>query len=180
MIKPWTELIDPTVRWEGITEADFGPNCHLVVTAAEVVFDVPWFEKVGQSLDDDRVVRVSSWEEAHAIMEAGGGYYHGHPPAAIERCREALNGLNDRSPWERAVVYIQERMEYPVDQGWTIFQQALLGDYLHDFAWYLAAEIMEPERTRSTYFREMLAWLAAGRFPCGWEGEWPVGKRRVF
>ena len=29
-------------------------------------------------------------------------------------------------------------------------------------------------------FREQLAWFQVGRFPCGWDGDWPNGRMRVY
>jgi hypothetical protein len=43
----------------------------------------------------------------------------------------------------------------------------------------LLVEIITPE-ANCTYFREQLTWFQAGHFPCGWQGDWPTAKMRVY
>jgi hypothetical protein len=44
----------------------------------------------------------------------------------------------------------------------------------------LLAEIIGSPEAECTYFREQLPWFHAGRFPCGWDGDWPSGRMRVY
>ena len=56
----------------------------------------------------------------------------------------------------------------------------LLFEYLYEFISMLLVEIIASPEAECTYFREQLPWFHAGRFPCGWEGDWPNGRMRVF
>lgn len=56
-----------------------------------------------------------------------------------------------------------------------------VGDYVHEFIRLLFIEIYAGDaEPRCTYFRDQLGWFLAGFLPCGWEGEWPHGRMRVF
>ena len=44
----------------------------------------------------------------------------------------------------------------------------------------LLVEIIASPEAECTYFREQLPWFHAGHFPCGWDGDWPSGRMRVY
>jgi hypothetical protein len=57
-----------------------------------------------------------------------------------------------------------------------------MSDYVIEFVRLLFIEIYAGDiaAPQCTYFRDQLGWFLAGFFPCGWEGEWPHGRMRVF
>ncbi len=68
------------------------------------------------------------------------------------------------------------------DSGAPLYAMMTVGDYIHEYIRLLfieihAGDVAEP---RCTYFRDQLGWFLAGFLPCGWEGEWPHGRMRVF
>ncbi|KAB2896280.1 MAG: hypothetical protein F9K40_14780 [Kofleriaceae bacterium] len=68
------------------------------------------------------------------------------------------------------------------ESGPAIYAMTTIGDYLHEYIRLLfietyAGDVDEP---RCTYFRDQLGWFMAGLLPCGWEGDWPRGRLRVF
>jgi hypothetical protein len=44
----------------------------------------------------------------------------------------------------------------------------------------LLVEIVASPEAECTYFREQLSWFHAGHLPCGWDGDWPSGRMRVY
>ena len=84
--------------------------------------------------------------------------------------------------WQRAR---EEAKRYTVLRGWapqTLAreQRDLIFEYLYEFVSMLLAETIASPEAECTYFREQLVWFHAGHFPCGWDGEWPNGRMRVF
>jgi hypothetical protein len=55
---------------------------------------------------------------------------------------------------------------------------------VHSVRWDILGALMENAYLRSGhsafFFLEMLTVYEAGRFPCGWQGEWPKGRLLVY
>jgi len=177
----WQDLLPGDVEFEGVSEDDFGPRSHIVMSACKALLETPWFAHVGEPLPNATVVIVKSWEEALDWIDEHHVDGNGHPPNLGTRLKAMLDANpHEDAWWRKAADELCQRFGYKPPKGRSMYQEGCFGDYMIDFAWWLAAEIIFDDRAGSTYFRELLAWFHAGRFPCGWEGDWPIGKLRVF
>jgi hypothetical protein len=65
----------------------------------------------------------------------------------------------------------------------NIDDNVFLGDYFTSYVRFLFLEIYVGDVATPapcTYFRDQLGWFVDGFLPCGWAGEWPHGRMRVF
>lgn len=162
----------------------YGPHGGAVMKACEALGRARWLQKVGRPLKEPGLVPVHSWEEALAVFETAEESYEisGHLRKPAQRCHEAVDREPERGWWEAAVATASEYATYDLampdelDDSW----QDWLDNYLYQYVSYLMAEIIGADAVGSTYFRELLPWFYAGRFPCGWVGDWPAGKPRLF
>jgi hypothetical protein len=179
-MKTWEELLSD--RWQHITD-QYGPRSHQVWSAIEVICDTRWFKHVGEAAVRTDVAVVTSWSEAMEIVRDGQKYdEQGHlrEPVAIvwpttriprysawwEAAREAA--LRN----ENFAGFIPKTLDEDV-RDW-------MWEHLYTFVSLVLAEVIASDELASTYFREQLEWYVAGHFPCGWEGEWPKGRMRVW
>jgi len=179
-VKTWQELLQEPPA-EG--EADYGPNSAAVLSAFGVLSDIKWFSRVGQPLEGDAVA-VKSWAEAIAPWpEDSERYLHsGQLAAPAALCREAIADPELRE-WaelarDDAYEYFNASAFLPKDLSTR--QEDVIDLYLYDFVGWLMAEIVAVPAETSTHFRTLLAWFQDGRFPCGWQGEWPQGRWIVY
>ncbi len=180
-MKTWQELLGQT--WEDTGE-EYGPNGQKVLSAFDVFAEMELLTAVGSPLTDPSVAAVSSWREALTILDDPTGKYdlHGHLVAAAAKLLPVHTTAPERQWWERAVAdageycnifpYLPESLDEDT-------RERLYG-YLYDYTSLLLAEIIGGDAVGLTYFREQLPWYLAGRFPCGWEGNWPAGRPRVY
>lgn len=183
-MEDWRELL------EGVEDADhegeYGPNTAAVLSAFAVLGETEWLEAAGDGPEAGagQVVWVKSWDEVFAEFEEDKGLYDssGHLLEPAVRCQAVMQSEKYRAHFEKAVEdageYYSQSPYIPDDlEDW---QQSWLEEYLYQYVSYLLAELVGAEDAGTTYFRELLPWFHAGRLPCGWEGEWPAGRLRVF
>lgn len=180
---PWTELLSH--RFADVGD-EYGPNSHEIVCALEAFDEIKWLARAGEPLEDGRVVVARSWEDALRILHAelGNGRYNvmGLLQAPCTRIAKVYEQFPERDLlWKAAR---EEAKRYTllggVPKSRPREDRDLMYEHLYEYVSMLLAEIIASPEAGCTYFREQLEWFHAGRFPCGWEGDWPVGRMRVF
>lgn len=169
----------------------FVSKCSFVETdVASRIGSIDWFSQCGQPLSLDlsmKTEQVMSW------------------PAAIASCKEsawenveleAQNQLtlwlhfNDRASyqkWNEIAVAQKKVVVGPlIEKTITPFQvkHDLDIGFVHSVEWDILGALMEnaclSSGHRAFFFLELLMIYEVGHFPCGWIGEWPHGRLRVF
>lgn len=190
----WTKLLSR--RFSDVAD-EYGPNSHAIVCALEAMGDTRWLQRVGEpwldmsgeSSDENRVMVVRSWEEALTIFGTESRYddsrynVNGVLQAPCDRIDPVFTRVLEREGWWQKAR--EEATQYTTLTGWApkSLEQAyrnLLFEHLYEFVSMLLAEIIASPEAECTYFREQLSWFHAGHFPCGWDGDWPSGRMRVF
>jgi hypothetical protein len=182
-LKTWEQLLTKLTAVRHDPDK-FGPNSRAVGSAIIALQDATWYSAVGTpSPLDERVVRVSSWSEALSVLEDPPGYFRG----VLERPTDIVMNARKADPragewWEAARDLFRRAVEVqaPPTDGMDSVREAEVWDHMTWTFERLLEEIIVADRVTCTYFREELQWFAAGYFPCGWEGQWPVGKMRVY
>jgi hypothetical protein len=188
MATPWIDLLSRRVS--NIKEA-YGPNSRDVIGAFSALSETPWLERAGEPWservdgrqDDERVIVIHSWNEALTIFDDNLRYnINGLLQAPCGRADDALAGLPERRGWWQGAREDVKRYVAlsGIPDSLPQEQQDLLFEHLYEFVSMLLVEIISSPEVECTYFREQLPWFHAGRFPCGWEGDWPNGRVRVF
>ncbi len=180
-MKTWHELLlDKTYVLE--EAAPFGRNGHQICAAIDAVHSIDWFAHVGEPIDATIVVLASSWEAVsdvvHASWSAGYCGIFEKPASLYSADMDAVT----HSQYVAAYEASRDAFDYFPYLPTELSEQdrELANSYLRSWSELLFCEILLSDRIDCTYFREQLQWFHAGHFPCGWEGEWPVGKMRVF
>src|SRR5512145_1620469 len=151
---------------------------------------IDWFSRCGQPLALDlsmEIDRVLTWREA------------------TERCTdevwenvelEAQNQLtlwlsrHDRENFRRRNERVDRHKIAVIDplaeRAWGPYQRRRDLDpaIMHSVRWDVLGALMENSYLgsghRCFFFLELLRVYEAGHFPCGWRGDWPVGKLVVY
>ena len=185
--KPWQELLSQ--RFSNVHE-EYGPNSQMVASAFVTLEKTKWLEHAGEPLPQDHhllngpdIVRVASWQDALTIIGEDRRYnLNGVLLAPCEVIEEVYWKMPERKEWWQKAR--EEAKDYTHLRGWVPNtlereQRDSIYEYLYEFVSMLFTEIIVPE-AGCTYFRDQLSWFQAGWFPCGWDGDWPSGRMRVF
>ncbi len=180
-MKDWQTLLGD--EWEDV-DANYGPQTQVVVSALEVLGETAWFQRVGAPKLGN-IAAVLTWEAALAPLQTRNDPRYGpngHLLAPSLACIEIIEASAYRPLWQRAR---EDAFDYCsvspyLPQALPEVARDFLDEYVYEFVSFLLAEILGAVQLETTYFREMLAWFHAGYFPCGWEGAWPEGQRRVY
>jgi hypothetical protein len=179
-MKSWQQLL---AHYKRTSEDLFGPFTLEVGSAIVALQDATWFAHVGESLPLG-VATVTSWDEALAIFEDYPRYSSkGHMSAAELAVIEALDANPDRIPWVGdAYDMARDTVDVSafVPKSLPLEARIDIADHVHWYFRCVISEIIVQDATTCVFFREQLAWWHAGHVPCGWEGEWPEGKHRVY
>lgn len=146
--------------------------------------DASWFANVGV-MDVQNVIILSSWQEAIKHCES------------IEwenLCLEAANQyrerLQERSPirfnqWNDVVVSLKPLTEPLVRKKIetvirsydlpTVFEDTVQWDVLH-----LCMEAEYSDVYQPSFYASQGYWYVNGRFPCGWQGNFPDGSLIIY
>jgi hypothetical protein len=188
MPTPWTDLLSRRIT--NIKEA-YGPNSRAVIAAFAALSDAswlehvgePWLEDFGEQADLGRVTIARSWEQALTIFDESQRYnINGLLQRPCDRVDEALARLPEgRGWWQSARNDVKRYISLSgIPDDLPQDRQDLLFENMYEFVSMLLAEIIASPEAECTYFREQLPWFHAGHFPCGWDGEWPSGRMRVY
>ena len=183
-IEHWSELLAyekfPSYKDE------YGPYTQQIVNCFESIDCISWFRFSGADMinPEYEVENVSTWVAAVAPLMTTPETYdvNGHLKAPSEELdpwrRKRTTGKFYRSAAKDVqkhvdfMKYLPRFLERP--------DKDFLRLHIEAFIDGLLLEIIVQDEVESTYFRELLSWYDAGHFPCGWEGEYPEGKQRVF
>ena len=162
---------------------EYGPHSQAVVSAFVVLDKIGCFERVGEPIINNDIVIVHSWEEALTIFTEDRYNVNGVLQAPCDRVDPIFEQIPERETWWQKAR--EDVSDYEALDSWlpdTLSQehQDLMFENLYEFVSMLLAEIIASPEANCTYFREQLSWFHAGHFPCGWEGDWPNGRMRVF
>jgi hypothetical protein len=168
----------------GLDGTEFGPNTPQVAAAVSALRAAAWFESVGQPIPKDcAALQVESWDDVYPIFDEDSERYTvgGHLLAVVERYEDFLDTHGQEEAWwQRAVDFALGTIPIPLPKNQPQDRRELLFDYCQLYIPKLLGEIIVGEAIRCTYFREQLQWFYAGHLPCGWEGDWPEGRMRVY
>ncbi len=178
-MKTWRELVAG-----GTDGAAYGPNGDIVRGAFDALADTRWLSRLGEPTPEDAaILRVRSWDEALAPFFAPSRLYdvHGHLLTPALRCLAAVGDEPARGRWLKAVEDVSAFAFYANAIPRSLGRMAdWVDNYLFKYLTYLLAELVVDDDSVTAYFRDLLPWFHAGHFPCGWEGDWPEGKLRVY
>lgn len=176
---PWIDLLSR--RFSDVTD-EYGPHSHAVVCAFAILDKIEWFEHVGEPIDGGIAV-IKTWEEALTIFGEDRRYNaNGVLEAPCGRVDPIFEQMPEREVWWQKAR--EDVKPYTALYGWpdtlSRAHKDLMNENLYEFISMLLAEIIAEPEAECTYFRDQLSWFHAGHFPCGWEGDWPNGRMRVF
>ncbi|HMP04555.1 MAG TPA: hypothetical protein PKC45_18865 [Gemmatales bacterium] len=160
---------------------------QLQPTTLQMIDDldkVEWFARVGKPLDDAHIIQIFTWNEA------------------VKYCRqryssnvqiESRNLLTERLASQHAARYLHWNRIAPAVHHYVapllelktrdvIKAHKLPKAFVDTVGWDMHAICMELEYSDlipPKYFAERARWYLAGHFPCGWEGDFPVGGKLV-
>lgn len=189
ILMPWTDMLSR--RFSNVRE-EYGPNSQMVASALVVLDKTHWLKRVGESwlehldefMDGNSVTIVRSWEEALTIFDEDSRYNaNGVLEAPCSRVDSVFTRFPDRDAWWQKAREDAKRctaLYSWIPRSLNQEHQDLLFENLWEFVSMVLAEIIASPEAECTYFREQLTWFHAGHFPCGWDGDWPNGRMRVF
>jgi hypothetical protein len=162
---------------------DYGPQSQAVLNLFGVLSDMPWLEKVGEPLEPGvDVATVTSWDQALARPDDDTYEASGHLRAPAELAFAALSDPQVKQWWdaarEDAYDHYDVTSSLPVD--FDARKEDVVDLYIQEFVGYVLAEILGVPAETSTHFRQLLSLFNEGHYPCGWDGQWPQGRPRVF
>lgn len=177
----WTELLSR--RFRNVSD-EYGPHSQAVASAFAVLDKMEWLQHVGAPVNSRTVAVVRSWDEALTIFGTDRRYNaNGVLEAPCERVEAVFERFPERESWWQKAR--EDVKPYTALYSWIPDslpqeRQDLMFENLYEFVSMLLAEIIASPDAECTYFREQLSWFHAGHLPCGWDGDWPTGRMRVF
>ncbi len=171
--------------WAELSGGTSGHDAENVALAR--LREAEWFKHLGEPTTRDRDVdRVGGWSDALTMFSGGGntrrtGTLTVPKLLLIERldADDMLNRVTVDAA-NRALDAIDATPHIPASLA---FEDSLsVSDYITEYIRLLSIEIYAGDvgASRCSYFRDQLPWFLAGLLPCGWNGEWPVGRMRVY
>lgn len=148
-----------------------------------------WFADVGKSISDPNIISVHSWKEA--IKYCKSRYCANVQMEGTNLLHETLWHLHLRCKmterymiWNTLVDVVKDQIR-PIIELKTrdvIKLYRLPKAFCDTVDWDIMAICMELEYADSVpprFFAERAKWYLAGHFPCGWEGDFPIGGKLV-
>jgi hypothetical protein len=184
---PWADLLSK--HWSNVND-EYGPNSQEVASALVALDKSRWLEEVGKPWQDcaggapGSVTIVRSWDEALTIFGEELRYNaNGVLEAPCARVDPVLERFPERKAWWQKAR--EQAKRYTAFSAWIPDhlpqeQQDLLYENLWEYVSMLLVEIIVSPEAGCTYFRGQLPWFHAGHFPCGWDGDWPSGRMRIY
>lgn len=143
-----------------------------------------WFSEVGKQNVEDAIV-VSSWAKAvercsspeweSLTLEARNQI----TVALFKCCRERSREWNNHAREVKtiAIPIVNEKTKSVVER------YNLPESFMDQVHWDIVMIAMEAEHNdvvEPGLYSQLASWYLAGRFPCGWQGEFPEGKMIIF
>ncbi len=150
----------------------------------EKLEEADWFSCVGKK-DTTAAIVLSSWTEAiehcgaieweNLCLEAVNQYRE----RLVERSRERFNKWNEivdelkktTKPFARRKIEVVVR-DHDLPK---VFEDTVHWDVLNVCMEAEYADVYQPG-----YYASQAYWYVKGHFPCGWDGEFPKGKRIIY
>jgi len=144
-----------------------------------------WFARVGLRDNTEGVTVLASWQEAiehfgsdeaeDLCLDAANQYCE----RLIEIAPERFNQWNDivRQLKPITMPLVCQKIEAVVQEQRLprVFESTVQWDILHVFMEAEYADVCP-----SGYYASLAHWYVQGHFPCGWEGEFPIGKLIIY
>jgi hypothetical protein len=145
----------------------------------------PWFQQVGEPVEDESVLPIYTWREAMKLC------------LSLEwenTCLDAENGLSgilardhraQFQKWNMIVHAINERLQPTMEDvaREAIRQHELSGDFTQVLVSTTRMACVEMEYSKllpPAFFSEIASWYLVGHLPCGLTGKYPDGILIVF
>ena len=181
-VEPPSWLDSPAGDIHRIIET-FGPNTQEISRVFLALRDMRWLAHMGEPLIDNSVSVIENWNEALAVFDNSLLYTeNGMLMAACDHADRILTQLPGRGDWwhrSRAEAKRYEALS-TIPESLSPSERELIVEHLYELVSMVLVEIIASPEVGCTYFREQFEWFRAGRFPCGWDGQWPGGRMRVF
>lgn len=178
----WKELL-AFEEFDDVTD-EYGPHTQAVVNGFETLDTISWFSAAGSEPPPGTDVEgVNTWGDALGHLTSSDQYGpHGHPVGPMEALEDVRDADEIQDWLDAAFAAVEEFVDYEnyIPSYLEKPDRLFLREHLREFVEGLLIEIVAADMTDCTYFRECLSWFEAGHFPCGWDGEWPDGRLRVF
>jgi hypothetical protein len=178
---------------EAVTNPPLGfvsKHSFVETDIASRIESIDWFSNCGEPISLDismEMELVTNWQDAIAsLLES---VWENVELEAQNQLTVWLH-LYDHDAyqnWNKIVDVHKNAILNPLTEGKIIpFQtkQALDVVLVHSVRWDILGALMENSYLgsghKAFFFLELLMVYESGHFPCGWVGEWPQGKLRVF
>jgi len=176
-----TSSLDLRSRDLGSLPEPFGPNTQEIYRVFLALRNMPWLAHVGEPLRDRHISAVGTWDDALMIFDSHLLYNeNGLLMAACEHADRMLTQLPGRSDWWHRAREEAKNHETLSTIPESLPERDSMVEHLYELVSMLLAEIIASPEVGCTYFREQFEWFRSGRFPCGWDGQWPSGRMRVY
>jgi hypothetical protein len=143
-----------------------------------------WFHAVGAK-DTDTAIVLSSWGEAiehcgsvgweNLLLEAANQYRERLRERSRERLAKWNQVVDEIKPVTEALVRRKVRAVCSKHELPKVFEDTVRWDILHLCMEAEYAAVYPPG-----FYAGQAYWYVKGHFPCGWQGEFPQGKRIVY
>lgn len=147
--------------------------------------NTPWFNKVGKPYNSDKVLTVSTWNEA--IDACSSDYYDWLVNEAANNYTEILKSKNKQkyNQWNKILQPIKNEVNKLLSEKLedVTKENTLPKTFRDTVEWDIINALMECEYDdvhESSFFLSQLYWYKIGRFPCGWSGKYPDGKLIIY
>ncbi|WP_223652619.1 hypothetical protein [Hymenobacter psoromatis] len=152
--------------------------------AFHIIERADWFSAVGQPREGPFII-LQSWDEA--IEQCGSDEWDALTLEAANRYGEAVlrRDIERYRQWNtvaadvrQVVLPLVERRIRPLCAALglpAIVESCIRWDLIHFGIECEFAEVFPPG-----FFADQIYWYTQGRFPCGWQGEFPEGKLVLY
>jgi hypothetical protein len=137
------------------------------VNFIEELENIPWLQNVGKDLDTQEVTQLFSWNEAWENLQDENWIN-----ASFHEHIDNMNPVWDIA-YDKALEVVSKSINcHEFEDGISVADA---------IAYDVAAAAVEISiGSASTFFTDLMKWYRNGHFPCGWDGQYPLGKLIVY
>lgn len=144
-----------------------------------------WFSVVGKTLECDDTTQVSSWSDAINCLTVYADKRLFVPPVNQIRFLLREKVRNDFRRWNSIADAIRVQITQLVDEKTEglLVEPGKLKLVRDHISWDIMHGCMEKEYENEctiNYHRRRVSLLEIGHYPCGWQGDFPVGMHYVY
>ncbi len=149
-----------------------------------------WFSNCGNPCFIDLSVAIQQFDNWGRALESCSSHEWSNIQVAAQNQLTLFLHRNDNENYQNWNRFVQDRKQAILDP--LVEKQVRPFQEKHGFPvrwvqcvqWDILGALMEEMYARSQhgahFFHELLMVYEAGHFPCGWIGEWPIGKLLIF